>query len=97
MRTAAGEWQDGPAPKDGSWILGLFFGMPHVVRFESWDVGGELLPDGTGSPPDGVESGWCLTGTSIDVMDQDEPEKWARIHHPDPSMAAPWDGPEKLD
>ena len=25
---AAGAWQDGPAPKDGSWILGLFHGLP---------------------------------------------------------------------
>ena len=28
---AAGAWQDGPAPKDGSWILGLFYGLPYVV------------------------------------------------------------------
>jgi len=69
---AAGAWQDGPAPKDGSWILGLFHGLPYVVVYDSWEVGGEMLPDGTGSPPDGHESGWCLAGDSLQVMDQDE-------------------------
>ena len=90
---AAGVWQDGPAPKDGSWILGLFHGLPYVVRYDSWEVGGEMLPDGTGSPPDGYESGWCLAGDSLQVMDKDEPEKWARIIHPDRHMPASWDGP----
>ena len=90
---AAGAWQDGPAPKDGSWILGLFHGLPYVVVYDSWEVGGEMLPDGTGSPPDGHESGWCLAGDNIQVMDQDEPEKWARIIHPDRHMPTSWDGP----
>jgi len=90
---AAGAWQDGPAPKDGSWILGLFHGLPYVVVYDSWEVGGEMLPDGTGSPPDGHESGWCLAGDSLQVMDKDEPEKWARIIHPDRHMPASWDGP----
>ena len=90
---AAGAWQDGPAPKDGSWILGLFHGLPYVVVYDSWEVGGEMLPDGTGSPPDGYESGWCLAGDSLQVMDKDEPEKWARIIHPDRHMPASWDGP----
>ena len=90
---AAGAWQDGPAPKDGSWILGLFHGLPYVVWYDSWEVGGEMLPDGTGSPPDGYESGWCLAGDSLQVMDKDEPEKWARIIHPDRHMPASWDGP----
>ena len=90
---AAGAWQDGPAPKDGSWILGLFHGLPYVVGYDSWEVGGEMLPNGTGSPPDGHESGWCLAGDNLQVMDQDEPEKWARIIHPDRHMPASWDGP----
>jgi len=93
---AAGAWQDGPAPKDGSWILGLFHGLPYVVGYDSWEVGGEMLPDGTGSPPDGHESGWCLAGDSLQVMDKDEPEKWARIIHPDRHMPASWDGPGDL-
>jgi len=29
-------------------------------------------------------------------MDQDEPEKWARIIHPDRHMPASWDGPGDL-
>lgn len=37
--------------------------------------------------------GWCLAGDSFCVMDRDEPEKWARIIHPDRQMPAPWDGP----
>ncbi|MFA5187170.1 MAG: hypothetical protein WC551_11895 [Patescibacteria group bacterium] len=90
---AAGAWQDGPAPKDGSWILGLFYGLPYVVGYDSWDVGGEMLPDGSGSPPDGHESGWCLAGENLHVMDKDEPEKWARIIHPNRHMPASWDGP----
>jgi len=90
---AAGAWQDGPAPKDGSWILGLFHGLPYVVGYDSWEVGGEMLPDGTGSPPDGHESGWCLAGDNLHVMDKDEPEKWARIIHPNRHMPASWDGP----
>jgi hypothetical protein len=90
---AAGAWQDGPAPKDGSWILGLFHGLPYVVGYDSWDVGGEMLPDGTGSPPDGHESGWCLAGDNLHVMDEDEPEKWARIIHPNRNMPASWDWP----
>ncbi len=90
---AAGAWQDGPAPKDGSWILGLFHGLPYVVGYDSWEVGGEMLSDGTGSPPDGYESGWCLAGDNLQVMDQDEPEKWARIIHPNRHMPASWDGP----
>ena len=90
---AGGAWQDGPAPKDGSWILGLFHGRPHVVAYDSWEVGGETLPDGSGSPPDGYESGWCLAGDNLHVMDKDEPEKWARIIHPNRHMPASWDGP----
>ena len=69
---AAGAWQDGPAPKDGSWILGLFNGLPYVVAYDS----------GTG-PETNV----------IMVIDQNEPEKWARIIHPNRHMPAPWDGP----
>jgi hypothetical protein len=90
---AGGYKLKGPAPKDGSWILGLFHGLPYVVGYDSWEVGGEMLPDGTGSPPDGHESGWCLAGDNLQVMDQDEPEKWARIIHPDRHMPASWDGP----
>ena len=90
---AGGVWQDGPAPKDGSWILGLFHGLPYVVAYDSWEVGGETLPDGSGSPPDGYESGWCLAGDNLHVMDKDEPEKWARIIHPNRHMPASWDGP----
>jgi len=89
---AAGAWQDGPAPKDGSWILGLFHGLPYVVCYDSWEVGGEILPDGSGSPPDGYESGWCLVVDNLQVMDKDEPEKWARIIHPNRHMPASWDG-----
>ena len=76
---AAGAWQDGPAPKDGTRILGVFGGAVHVVFFDSWPVGGEMLSDGTGSPPDGYESGWCLSGDSLCFMDSDEPERWALI------------------
>ena len=90
---AGGAWQDGPAPKDGSWILGLFHGLPYVVAYDSWEVGGETLPDGSGSPPDGYESGWCLAGDNLHVMDEDEPEKWARIIHPNRHMPASLDGP----
>ncbi len=92
----AGTWQDGPAPKDGSWILGLFHGLPYVVGYNSWEVGGEMLPDGTGSPPDGHESGWCLAGDNLHVMDKDEPERWARIIPPNRHMPASWDGPGEL-
>ena len=81
---AAGAWQEGPAPKDGTWILGLFHGLPYVVAYYSWEVGGEMLSDGTGSPSDGHESGWCLAGdNNLQVMDKDEPERWARIILPD--------------
>ena len=88
---AAGAWQDGPAPKDGSWILALFHGLPYVVEYDSWEVGGDEE-----SPPDGHESGWCLAGDNLHVMDQDEPEKWARIIHPNRHMPASWDGPGDL-
>jgi len=80
---AAGKWQTPPAPKDGTWILGLFNGAPHVVMYDTWDVGGEMLPDGTGSPPDGHEEGWCLAGDNICVMEQDEPEMWAYVFRGD--------------
>jgi hypothetical protein len=83
---AAGAWQDGPAPKDGSWILGLFRGLPYVVAYDSWEVGGDEE-----SPPDGTEEGWCLAGDRMQVMDQDEPYKWARIIHPNRHMQASWD------
>lgn len=29
---------DGHAPKDGSWILGLFYGLPYVVCYDSWEI-----------------------------------------------------------
>ena len=77
---AAGQWQEPPAPKDGTWILGMFNGEPHVVMYDTWDVGGEMLPDGTGSPPDGHEEGWCPSGDTMRVMEQDEPEVWAYIY-----------------
>lgn len=32
-------------------------------------------------------------GQDMHPMDQDEPEKWARIIHPDRHMPASWDGP----
>ena len=83
---AAGAWQDGPAPKDGSWILGLFHGLPYVVGYDSWEVSEE---DG----PKETEEGWCLAGDDMHVMEEDEPEKWARIIHPNRHMPASWDGP----
>ena len=83
---AAGAWQDGPAPKDGSWILGLFHGLPYVVVYDSWEVSEEGGPKET-------EEGWCLAGQDMHPMDKDEPEKWARIIHPDRHMPASWDGP----
>ena len=83
---AAGAWQDGPAPKDGSWILGLFYGLPYVVCYDSWEISEEGGPKET-------EEGWCLAGQDMHPMDQDEPEKWARIIHPNRHMPASWDGP----
>ena len=83
---AAGAWQDGPAPKDGSWILGLFHGLPYVVGYDSWEVSEEGGPKET-------EEGWCLAGQDMHPMDKDEPEKWARIIHPDRHVPASWDGP----
>lgn len=77
---ATSSWQKPPAPKDGTWILGIFNGEPHVVMYDTWDVGGEMLPDGTGSPPDEHEEGWCLAGDETCVMEQDEPERWAYIY-----------------
>ena len=85
---AGGAWQDGPAPKDGSWILGLFHGLPYVVGYDSWEVGGDEE-----SPADGIEEGWCVAGDNLHVMDEDEPEKWARIIHSNRQMPASWDGP----
>lgn len=82
---AAGAWQDGPAPKDGSWILGLFHGLPYVVGYDSWEVSEEGGPKET-------EEGWCLAGDDLHVMEEDEPEKWARIIHPNRHMPASWDG-----
>ena len=77
---AAGKWQTSPAPKDGTWVLGMFDGEPHVVMYDTWDVGGEILPDGTGSPADEHEEGWCPSGDRMRVMEQDEPEVWAYIY-----------------
>ena len=87
---AAGAWQDGPAPKDGSWILGMFTGRPYVVHYSSW-LTGETIP-GEGSYVDGEDSGWCIGGDEGRVLIED-PEKWARIVHPDRHMPASWDGP----
>jgi hypothetical protein len=86
LTMAAGAWQDGPAPKDGSWILGLFYGLPYVVCYDSWEISEEGGPKET-------EEGWCLAGQDMHPMDQDEPEKWARIIHPNRHMPASWDGP----
>ena len=44
LTMAAGAWQDGPAPKDGSWILGLFYGLPYVVCYDSWEISEEGGP-----------------------------------------------------
>lgn len=81
---ATGTWMTlANPPKDGSLILALFGGMPYVVRWKSWEVGGESLPNGDGSPPDGVESGWCVhdSGGDFTVL-EDEPEAWAEIFRP---------------
>ena len=90
---AAGAWQDGPAPKDGSHILALFRGDPYVVYWDSWQTG-ETIP-GEGTYIDGEESGWIIARNGDDLID-DEPEKWARIIHPDRHMPASWDGPGDL-
>ena len=88
---AAGAWQDGPAPKDGSHILALFRGYPYVVFWDSWQTG-ETIP-GEGTYIDGEESGWIIARNGDSLID-DEPEKWARIIPPYPRrMPAPWDGP----
>lgn len=87
---AAGAWQDGPAPKDGSHILALFRGDPYVVYWDSWQTG-ETVP-GEGTYIDGEESGWIIARNG-DALIDDEPEKWARIIHPNRNMPASWDGP----
>ena len=87
---AAGAWQDGPAPKDGSHILALFRGEPYVVYWDSWQTG-ETIP-GEGTYIDGEESGWIIARNGDGLID-DEPEKWARIIHPNRHMPASWDGP----
>lgn len=76
---AAGAWRDGPAPKDGSHILALFRGDPYVVYWDSWQTG-ETIP-GEGTYIDGEESGWIIARNG-DALIDDEPEKWARIIHP---------------
>ena len=87
---AAGAWQDGPAPKDGSHILALFRGEPYVVYWDSWQTG-ETIP-GEGTYIDGEESGWIIARNG-DALIDDAPEKWARIIHPNRHMPASWDGP----
>jgi len=86
----AAVWQSGPAPKDGSWILGIFDYRPHVVYWDSW-LTGETVP-GDGTYVDGEESGWCLARDNLVFMDEAEPEKWARIIPPNRQQPAPWEG-----
>lgn len=40
----------------------------------------------------GEESGWIIARNG-DALIDDEPEKWARIIHPNRHMPASWDGP----
>lgn len=62
------------------------YGLPYVVCYDSWEISEEGGPKET-------EEGWCLAGQDMHPMDQDEPEKWARIIHPNRHMPASWDGP----
>jgi hypothetical protein len=75
---AAGQWQEPPAPKDGTWILGLFNGEPHVVMYDTWKTGGGAIY-GPVSPVI-KHKGWCPSGDTMRVMEQDEPEVWAYIY-----------------
>lgn len=85
----AAVWQSGPASKDGSWILGIFNGAPHVVYWDSWETG-ETIP-GEGVYSEGHESGWVLARDNVVAMDEDEPAQWARIIPPDRKQPAPWE------
>ena len=85
----AAVWQSGPAPKDGSWILGIFNHRPHVVYWDTWQTG-ETVP-GEGTYVDGEESGWCLARDNVVCMDEDEPERWARIIPANKQQPAPWE------
>jgi hypothetical protein len=87
----AAVWQSGPAPKDGSWILGMFKGYPFVVYWDSWQTG-EDVP-GEGVYLEGEESGWCIAqdGGLLDI--DGDPDKWARIIPPDKMQPARWEGP----
>lgn len=86
----AAVWQHGPAPKDGSWILGMFKGFPFVVYWASWQTG-EDVP-GEGVYLEGEESGWC-TAQDDSLLDVDgDPDNWARIIPPDKMQPARWEG-----
>ena len=81
---AAGPWREdvSNAPKDGTEILANFKGRIRVVNYDCWGVGGEMCPDGTGSPHDGYEEGWVCPD-SMDVFD-DDPDWWAELRYPKP-------------
>ena len=82
---AAGEWQTGPAPKDGSYILFLNCNYPFVARWTT-----------TGKPTKSWRSkaGWVVDN-QFDCLFYGEPEYWTRILHPEGVSPAPWDkGPE---
>ena len=74
----AAVWQDGPAPKDGSWILGMFNGEPHIVHWAYLAYGGDSI-------------GWVLAHKKLVVVSKNEPERWARIIPPNQKQPAPWE------
>lgn len=66
-------WQGGlepEPPQDGTPILALFNGMPHVVSFET----GPLLASG-------YNSGWRISGGHKNLI-REMPDEWAYIIHP---------------
>lgn len=88
---AAEPWElakDHPPPKDGSWILGIFKheyhpgGLPVVVRWREYEIGGENLPDGTQLPDDDVCRGWALAGGYPCDQVCGEPIVWSMINVP---------------
>ena len=69
-------WADGPPPKDGSFILGIFDGFPIVVQWGATDpYWGEVDPC--------HECAWVMRYGSYGVIKREDPEKWARITIPD--------------
>jgi hypothetical protein len=70
----------------------MFNAAPHVVYWACWGTG-KLIP-GEGVNPEKHECGWVLARAvdrNVVVMDEDEPEKWARIIPPNRKQPAPWE------